>query len=193
LKLDPLFAGCLPSKPLALIGARQMVCMCNGTAAQKTTPCRRVCCARAHETEPSKYDPVVLLARNPIRCTRASPSGYQALRGQNMVACPAQACPVLNQGYQGVWGSIRNQDQGWGYQGSLISGSQAPLGTQGTSRISGISGIRIRDGGIRFSLISLIQHRACPLCLGRPHVEHSLGGMPFDCAAHHVGLADYHG
>jgi hypothetical protein len=32
LKLDPLFAaaGCLPSKPLALIGARQM--------AQKTTP-----------------------------------------------------------------------------------------------------------------------------------------------------------
>ncbi len=80
LKLDPLFAGCLPSKPLALIasGARQM--------AQKTTPCRRVCCARAHETEPSKYDLVVLLALNPIRCTRAS--SYQALRGQNMVACP---------------------------------------------------------------------------------------------------------
>jgi hypothetical protein len=70
LKLDPLFAGCLPSKPLALIGARQM--------AQKTAPCRRVCCARAHETEPSKYDLVVLLALNPIRCTRASPSGYQA-------------------------------------------------------------------------------------------------------------------
>ncbi len=41
LKLDPLFAGCLPSKPLALTGARQM--------AQETTPCtsRRVCCARA--------------------------------------------------------------------------------------------------------------------------------------------------
>ena len=53
---------------------------------------------------------------------------------------------VLNQGYQGVSGSIRNQDQGWGYQGSLISGSQAPLGTQGTSGISGTSGIRIRDG-----------------------------------------------
>ena len=33
--VDPLFAGCLPSKPLALIGARQM--------AQKTTPCGRVC------------------------------------------------------------------------------------------------------------------------------------------------------
>ena len=38
------------------------------------------------ETEPSKYDLVVLLALNPIRCTRAS--SYQALRGQNMVACP---------------------------------------------------------------------------------------------------------
>ncbi len=38
---------------------------------------------------------------------------------------------VLNQGYRGVSGSIRNQDQGWGYQGPLISGSQAPLGTQG--------------------------------------------------------------
>jgi hypothetical protein len=49
----------------------------------------------------------------------------------------------------GISGSIRNQDQGWGYQGSLISVSQAPLGIQGTSGISGISGIRIRDGGIR--------------------------------------------
>jgi hypothetical protein len=43
-----------------------------------------------------------------------------------------------------------------------MSGSQAPLGTQGTSRISGISGIRIRDGGTStyqaLSLISLIQH-----------------------------------
>jgi hypothetical protein len=26
---------------------------------------------------------------------------------------------VLNQGYLGVSGSIRNQDQGWGYQGSI--------------------------------------------------------------------------
>ena len=34
---------------------------------------------------------------------------------------------------------------------------------------------------------------ACPLCLGRPHVECSLGGLPFDCAAYHVGLADFHG
>ncbi len=27
---------------------------------------------------------------------------------------------------------------------------------------------------------------ACPqaLCLGRPHVERSLGGLPFDCAAY---------
>jgi hypothetical protein len=48
LKLDPLFAGCLPSKPLALIGARQM--------AQKTTQCTSV----PIETEPSKYDLVLL-------------------------------------------------------------------------------------------------------------------------------------
>jgi hypothetical protein len=48
---------------------------------------------------------------------------------------------------QGVSGSIRNQDQGWGYQGSLISGSQAPLpprpgygSTWGTSGTSGTSG-----------------------------------------------------
>jgi hypothetical protein len=38
---------------------------------------------------------------------------------------------------------------------------------------------------------------ACPLCLGRPlaHAERSLGGLPFkfDCAAYHVGLADFHG
>jgi hypothetical protein len=37
--------------------------------------------------------------------------------------------PVLNQGYQGVSGSIRNQDQGWGYQGSLISGSRVKSGS----------------------------------------------------------------
>ncbi len=98
----------------------------------------------------------------------ARTSWVQALRDANIVK--PQYCPtsthlqladwltkppvkhsVLNQGYQGVSGSIRNQDQGWGYQGSLISGSQAPLGTQGTSGISGISGIRTRDGGIRFS------------------------------------------
>ena len=36
---------------------------------------------------------------------------------------------VLNQGYQGVSGSIRNQDQGWGYQGSLISGSRVKSGS----------------------------------------------------------------
>jgi hypothetical protein len=34
---------------------------------------------------------------------------------------------AFNQGYQGASGSTRNQDQGWGYQGSLISGSGAPL------------------------------------------------------------------
>ncbi len=36
---------------------------------------------------------------------------------------------------------------------------------------------------------------ACPLCLGRLHLERSLGGLPFDCAAYHVGLrlADFHG
>ena len=36
----------------------------------------------------------------------------------------------------------------------------------------------------------------CPLsgCHERPHwhVERSLGGLPFDCAAYHVGLADFH-
>ena len=36
---------------------------------------------------------------------------------------------MLNQGYQGVSGSIRNQDQGWGYQGSLISGSRVKSGS----------------------------------------------------------------
>ena len=36
-------------------------------------------------------------------------------------------CSKLNQGHQGVSGRIRNQDQGWGYQGSLISWSQASL------------------------------------------------------------------
>jgi hypothetical protein len=72
--------------------------------------------------------------------------------------------PALNQGYQGISGSTRNQDQGWGYQGpSLIiiresvtaaraEDHAAPLGTQGTSGISGISGIRIRDGGIRVAI-----------------------------------------
>jgi hypothetical protein len=58
-------------------------------------------------------------------------------------------------------GSIREYQEsrsGMGVSGSLISGSQAPLCTQGTSGASGISGIRIRDGGtsIRFSLISLM-------------------------------------
>ena len=37
--------------------------------------------------------------------------------------------PVLDQGYQGVSGSIRNQDQGWGHQGSLISGSRVKSGS----------------------------------------------------------------
>ncbi len=54
-KLDPLFAGCLPSKPLpvALTGTRQM--------AQKTTPCLRV--HMPIETEPtrSKHDDLVVL------------------------------------------------------------------------------------------------------------------------------------
>ncbi len=66
-----------------------------------------------------------------------------------------------------------NQDQGWGYhdQGSLISsGSEAPLGTQGTvtSHLRDIrdSDIRNQDptrsqgwGYQARSLISLIQHR----------------------------------
>jgi hypothetical protein len=45
--------------------------------------------------------------------------------------CPSlqASCPVLDQGYQGVSGSIRNQDQGWGYQGSLISGSRVKSGS----------------------------------------------------------------
>ena len=34
---------------------------------------------------------------------------------------------------------------------------------------------------------------ACPLCHEQPRVERSLGGLPFDCAAYHVGLADFHG
>jgi hypothetical protein len=52
------------------------------------------------------------------------------------------------------------------YQGSLISGSQVPLGTQGTSGISG--SIRNQDQGWGYqvlSLISLIQHRAKTLLL----------------------------
>jgi hypothetical protein len=40
-----------------------------------------------------------------------------------------QSRAVLDQGYQGVSGSIRNQDQGWGYQGSLISGSRVKSGS----------------------------------------------------------------
>jgi hypothetical protein len=34
--------------------------------------------------------------------------------------------------------------------------------------------------------------RALSGCHERPHVERSLGGLPFDCAAYHVGLADFH-
>jgi hypothetical protein len=39
---------------------------------------------------------------------------------------------------------------------------------------------------------SLALASSCPLCLGRLHVERSLGGLPFDCAAYLVGLADFH-
>ena len=54
---------------------------------------------------------------------------------------------------------MRNQDQGWGYQGPVISGSQAPLGTQGTSEISGISLNQDQAWGYQvLALISLIQH-----------------------------------
>jgi hypothetical protein len=56
---------------------------------------------------------------------------------------------------------MRNQDQGWGYQGPVISGSQAPLGTQGTSEVSGISLNQDQGGGYQvLALISLIQHSA---------------------------------
>jgi hypothetical protein len=54
---------------------------------------------------------------------------------------------------------MRNQDQGWGYQGPVISGSQAPLGTQGTSEISGISLNQDQGWGYQvLALISRIQH-----------------------------------
>jgi hypothetical protein len=70
---------------------------------------------------------------------------------------------VLNQGYQGASGSISNQDQGWGCQGSLISGSQALLGTQGTSGYQGYQESGQDQGwpggNQVLSLISLIQHR----------------------------------
>ena len=45
------------------------------------------------ETEPSKYDLVILLALNPIRCTRAS--SYQALRGTEYGRLPWLALYVL--------------------------------------------------------------------------------------------------
>ncbi len=89
LKLDPLFAGCLPSnlKPVALIGARQM--------AQKTTPCGRVC--PFNETEPSKYDPAVLLALNPIRVYYESIilSGIAGDRILWSLALDCPLCPSL--------------------------------------------------------------------------------------------------
>jgi hypothetical protein len=112
-------AGCLPSKPLALPGARQM--------AQRTTPCGRVC---------------------PLRPSRAS-TIFKLLSRDGGTA-------TLN-----------------------------PIRVHESIILSGTAGDTIWSLAL-----------ACPLCLGRPHVERSLrvGGLPFDCAAYdHVGLADFHG
>jgi hypothetical protein len=70
----------------------------------------------------------------------SAPAGYRAGFLPN---------PTLAMEYQGVSGIKPEIIRDGGIWGPCqISGSQAPLGTQDTS---GISRIRIRDGGIRFS------------------------------------------
>jgi hypothetical protein len=72
---SPLFAGSLPSTPLASIGARQM--------ARKTAPRGRVPVTVPIATEPSKHNLSVLrvLALNPIEVYESIPQAHQALRG----------------------------------------------------------------------------------------------------------------
>ena len=50
-------------------------------------------------------------------------------RTQQSAPGPGRARSVLDQGYQGVSGSVRNRDQGWGHQGPLISGSRVKSGS----------------------------------------------------------------
>ena len=106
---------------------------------------------------------------HPAWARRASPVGPTGLGSvvRRLVPVPLAAMSlaerrgaVLNQPsireHQGASG-IKIRD--WGHQGSLISGSQAPLGTQGTSEISGISLNQDQGWGYQvLALISLIQH-----------------------------------
>jgi len=60
-------------------------------------------------------------------------------------AGPGPLAAVLVQGYQGASGSIRNQDQGWGYQGSLISGSRVNQGVaSGQPRAVTVPGLLLK-------------------------------------------------
>ena len=60
---------------------------------------------------------------------RGHPQGHRSPTLVLLSALRAWFAAVLDQGYQGVSGSIRNQDQGCGYQGSLISGSRVKSGS----------------------------------------------------------------
>jgi hypothetical protein len=114
LKLDPLFAaGCLSAEQTTGIDWRKA----DGTKDHPAWASVPI------ETEPCKYDPVVLLALNP-RCQGREHHPIRHCGGQNMVACPG--LPSLS------WAATRQ-------------------------------------------------------------TQPRLGGLPFDCAAYHVGLADSHG
>ncbi len=79
-----------------------------------------------------------------------------------------------------VWASVPIETEPWKYDLVVVLALN-PIRDESTI-LSGTAGDRIWSLAL-----------ACPLCLGRPHVERSLGGLQFDCAAYHVGLAGFHG
>ncbi len=83
---------------------------------------------------------------------------------------------VLDQGCQGVSGSIRNQDQEWGYQGSLISGSRVKSGSGQLPAAS--PGQYLAYPNTRPALFVLIRRRAMPA--GSRSAAQSAGGRKKD-------------
>jgi hypothetical protein len=190
LELDPLFAGCLPSKPLTGIDWRKA----DGTRDHPAWASLSVPIETRTEQCIGKYDPVVFLALNPIRDESIILSGTARSTG-TFRRLPAEQATATGSGID--WGKADGTKDHPVWASVPIETEPSKYDLVVLLALSPITGrdesITILSGTARDRISSLAL--ACPLCLGRLHVERSLGGLPFDCAAYHVGpgLADFHG
>jgi hypothetical protein len=142
-----------------------------------------------HTHSTCKYDPVVLLALNPITGrdesiilsgTARSTGTFRRLSAEQTTGIDWRKADGTKD--HPVWASVPIETEPCKYDLVVLLALNPITGRDESIILSGTARDRIWSLAL-----------ACPLCLGRPHVERSLGGLPFDCAAYHVGLADFHG